>query len=69
MPWGQSLDIEKIVRDIARKKGCTVAALFRYADVAYSNWGRWRAGETTPSFRTLDRLENADVPTKRKAGR
>lgn len=61
------MDINQIVDDFearAKAAGMSVAALCKKADVAQSNWARWRAGVTQPTLRTINRIEAAlSLPT------
>jgi len=49
----EALDQRRRQRKISRAKW------LRAASVAESTWYRWTAGKTTPTFRSLERLESA----------
>lgn len=47
------------LRELAGKAGLTVTALCRAAGVSRGTVARWRRGETMPSFRIWEKLEQA----------
>lgn len=60
----KTTDIFETVKDMARKSGISIAELCRRAGVSRGTLTRWEKGETTPTFRVWDKLENA-AKTKR----
>lgn len=49
-----------LIEEKAEEAGYTVHGLFRKAGVAYSNWGRWCRGETSPNIKTFERLMSVE---------
>jgi hypothetical protein len=61
------MDALQQIKDHAAKCGKSIHALFKSANVAYSNWGRWDRGETEPSTRIVRKLLAVSVPTGKTA--
>jgi len=54
-----SADKYKQIRELAGKAGLSVTALCKAAGVSRGTVARWRRGETMPSFRIWEKLEQA----------
>lgn len=55
----KTTDVFQKVKEMARKAGISIAELCRRAGVSRGTLTRWEKGETTPTFRVWDKLENA----------
>ena len=55
----KSADKYSQIRELAGKAGLSVTALCKAAGVSRGTVARWRRGETMPSFRIWEKLEQA----------
>lgn len=62
----KTTDVFDRVKEMAVKSGMSISALCRAAKVSRGTLTRWEKGETSPTFRVWEKLENA-AKSKRDA--